>query len=298
MTEYELTLADRVGVIKSMNDKYDLLKNSYISFSGGKDSTILHYLVDIALPNNEIPRVFIDTGIEYNAIRKFVMSLAEKDKRFVIVKPSKPVIPTLQEFGYPFKSKQHSHDLSIYQRNGMTKSVRKYLGTEKGNNLIVCPNKLKYQFSEDFKIKVSDKCCLKMKKEPARKWERENHKTIAMTGMRKEEGGNRASLKGCITQIKRKIHFHPLLVVSDEWENEFVEKSNIELCELYKPPFNFTRTGCKGCPFSLSLSKDLETMERLMPSEKKQCELIWKPIYEEYRRINYRLKKEEQIKLF
>ena len=84
----ELLLADRLGVIRTANEKYDLEHNAYLSFSGGKDSTILHHLLDMALPNNNIPRVYIDTGIEYNAIRKFVMKLAEKDKRFVIIKPS------------------------------------------------------------------------------------------------------------------------------------------------------------------------------------------------------------------
>ena len=36
----------------------------------------------------------------------------------------------------------------------------------------------------------------------------------------------------------------------------------------------------------------------LMPSETKQAEIIWKPVFDEYRRINYRLKSKEQIKLF
>lgn len=33
-------------------------------------------------------------------------------------------------------------------------------------------------------------------------------------------------------------------------------------------------------------------------NERKACEVIWKPVYEEYRRIDYRLTKSEQIKLF
>lgn len=56
--EFELLLADRINIIKDINKKFDLENNSYISFSGGKDSTILHYLIDLAMPNNNIPRVF------------------------------------------------------------------------------------------------------------------------------------------------------------------------------------------------------------------------------------------------
>ena len=222
----ELLLYDRIEVIKTTNLKYDLESNAYLSFSGGKDSTILHHLLDMALPNNRIPRVFIDTGIEYNLIRQFVMDMASKDDRFVILKPTVPVKPMLEKYGYPFKSKQHSHDLMVYQTGGMTKTVRKYLGIEEGNNIIKCPKKLRYQFSPDFKIKISDRCCYKMKKEPVHKWEKLTGRTVAITGMRREEGGQRASIKGCILTDKDGSlkKFHPLLVVSDEWEDWYRER--------------------------------------------------------------------------
>ena len=120
--------------------------------------------------------------------------------------------------------------------------------------------------------------------------------------MRREEGGNRKAIKGCIlTDSKGKVKkFHPLLVVDEQWEDWYIKTRNIQLCKLYYPPYNFVRTGCKGCPYSLTLQKDLETMSELLPNERKQCEVIWKPVYEEYRRLGYRLNKdgEEQIKLF
>lgn len=76
------------------------------------------------------------------------------------------------------------------------------------------------------------------------------------------------------------------------------ERESIALCQLYCQPYNFKRTGCKGCPFSLDLQDQLEIMELYLPNERRQCEMIWKPVYDEYRRINYRLKKNEQVKLF
>ena len=118
--------------------------------------------------------------------------------------------------------------------------------------------------------------------------------------MRNSEGGERASIKGCVLTDKQGNikKFHPLIKVDEEWENWFVQEHQIKLCELYQPPFNFKRTGCKGCPFSLDLQEQLEIMELYLPNERKQCELIWKPIYDEYRRLNYRLKNVEKIKLF
>ena len=40
MNEHEFTLADRIQKIKSINELYDLEKNSYVALSGGKDSTV------------------------------------------------------------------------------------------------------------------------------------------------------------------------------------------------------------------------------------------------------------------
>lgn len=55
-----------------MNELYDLEHKAYVSFSGGKDSTVLHHLIDEALPGNTIPRVYINTGIEYKKVVTFV----------------------------------------------------------------------------------------------------------------------------------------------------------------------------------------------------------------------------------
>ena len=292
MEENEFLLFDRLEVIKKTIAKYGEDK-FYISFSGGKDSTVLHHLIDVALPDNRIPRVFINTGIEYNDIVNFVEQLAEHDGRFVIIKPSKQIKKTLEEYGYPFKSKEHSLKVSLYKNGSRSKTVLAYkngFGDGKRSRF-QCPKKLMYQFEDDFKLKISDKCCTKLKKEPVKKWELQNGKTIAITGMQKSEGGQRANLASCIiTRRGEVVKFHPLLVTNEDFENWFIEKYDVKLCSLYYPPFNFERTGCKGCPFSLTLQQQLDKMQVYLPAERKQCEFIWKPVYDEYRRIGYRLK--------
>lgn len=142
---------------------------------------------------------------------------------------------------------------------------------------------------------MSDKCCTKLKKESARTFEKENNRPIAITGMRTDEGGLRAEHKGCAVfsdDVLKK--FHPLKPLTDSFIEWFILEKKIQLCELYYSPYNFKRTGCKGCPFSLDLQKQLDIMQILMPTERKQCENIWKPVYEEYRRIGYRLKESNQ----
>lgn len=296
--EYNFILEDRIAKIRAINEQYDLESNAYLSFSGGKDSTILHYLLDIALPNNKIPRLFINTGIEYSDIRKYIQELSNKDSRIKILNSGVKIKEMLEKNGYPFKSKEYSHLLHIYQNSGKTTSVKKFLKEEEGKRSIFCPKTLKYQFTEDFKIKISDKCCYKLKKEPAKKWAKENDKSIVLTGMRIGEGGQRMSAT-CIVTDKQfnLVKFHPLLVVDNDFESEFIKQNNITLCKLYYEPYNFTRTGCKGCPFALNLQSELDALKRLLPNEYKQCELIWGKIYNEYKRIGYRLKP-KQLSIF
>lgn len=290
----ELTLFDRIEVIKKTIKEYGE-DNFYLSFSGGKDSTMLHHLLDEALPGNRIPRVYFNTGIEFKMVADFVNSLAKNDDRFAIVKPRVAVKPMLEKEGYPFKSKEHSYCVSQYQRNGMNKTARKYLGTEESTRMMTCPKQLKYQFTDECKIRISDRCCFRMKKDIAKDYAEEYGKPYAITGMRKSEGGERQNIQGCLTNKgTSKMKFHPLLVVDDDFEDWYVKTRNIKLCGLYYPPFNFKRTGCKGCPYALDLQRELDILERLLPNERKQCEIIWKPVYDEYRKLGYRLRKKGQ----
>jgi len=295
----EFLLEDRLIKIRSVIRKYGE-ENFYLSFSGGKDSTVLHHLFDMALPGNQIPRVFADTGIEYNEIRKFVQAIKENDARIVMLKPSSPIKETLKKYGYPFGSKQHGAMWQLYKRHGFSnKSVQDYYYHNYNYHANQCPNILKYQFSETFdSLEISDKCCDYLKKKPLKKYSKETGRKIIINGIMAAEGGRRSSAVCLAFSGKKLKQFHPLAPVSLEWEQWFIDKYNIPLCKLYYPPYNFKRTGCKGCPFALYLQKELETMQTYFPNERKQCEDIWKPVYDEYRRIGYRLKKKEQIRMF
>lgn len=301
MTENEFMLFDRLEVIRKTIGKYGE-GNFYVSFSGGKDSTVLHYLIDEALPNNKIPRVYFNTGIEYNDVLKFVKEMQKQDERIQIVNSNVHIPSMLKQKGYPFKSKEHAHNVAVYQHSGVGKTVKAYLTGERedgSKSFYKCPKVLEYQFTDENKLKISEKCCYKLKKEVAHRYEKESGKSIAIIGMRMNEGGQRMAHKGCVVFDGDKLKkFKPINPCTNEWMNWYIEERKIKLCRLYYDPFNFKRTGCKGCPFALDLQERLETMERLLPNERKQCEILWKPVYKEYRRIGYRLKKNEQGKLF
>ena len=157
----------------------------------------------------------------------------------------------LDENGYPFKSKEFSQLVDIYQRNGMLQGIKNYLALE---GKLKCPEKVRYWFTEEYryKLKISDKCCKINKEKPAENWQKENNKPIAIIGLLGDEKGRRSSYGngGCFIERKsgkdNLYNFYPLRKVDTKFEIEFIKKYNIKLCKLYYPPFNFERTGCKG----------------------------------------------------
>lgn len=302
MTDNELLLKDRIEKIRKVIGEYGE-ENFYISFSGGKDSTVLSALIDMALPDNKIPRVFANTGIEYRLITEFVERERERDERIVIIEPSMPIKPMLEKEGYPFKSKRHSEYLALYQKHKTTdgyKSLQHYLHiSNDGVNWSTfksCPKCLKYQFTEDFKLNISDMCCVKLKEEPLANWQKDHNKPYGILGIMRDEGGRRTSAE-CVVFLRKKLkNFQPLAQVTKAWEEWFIISYNIKISEIYGEPYNFSRTGCKGCPFNPKLQQALDVLEKYFPAERKQCEAIWKPVYDEYRRIGYRLKKDDEYK--
>ena len=74
--------------------------NAYISFSGGKDSTVL---LDIARKRyTDIPAVFSNTGLEYPEIRKFAMSHDNVE----MVQPKMRFDEVISQYGYPLIGKE------------------------------------------------------------------------------------------------------------------------------------------------------------------------------------------------
>ena len=72
----------------------------FVSFSGGKDSTVLLHIARQMYPN--IKAVFIDTGLEYPEIRRFVKTFDNVE----ILRPKMSFVDVIKKYGYPIISKE------------------------------------------------------------------------------------------------------------------------------------------------------------------------------------------------
>ena len=75
-------------------------KTGVVSFSGGKDSTVLLHIARKLYPN--IPAVFSNTGLEYPEIQQFV----KKFDNVKIVQPKMRFDEVISKYGYPLIGKE------------------------------------------------------------------------------------------------------------------------------------------------------------------------------------------------
>ena len=83
--------------------------NVCISFSGGKDSTVLVHLVHDMYPN--VPLVFANTGLEYPEIQAFARDMGAE-----FVRPKMNFIEVVTRYGYPIISKEVAEAISFARR--------------------------------------------------------------------------------------------------------------------------------------------------------------------------------------
>lgn len=112
-----LPLDEKIEITKDrIEDWYmQFSGNVYVSFSGGKDSTVLLHLVREMFP--DVPAVFCDTGLEYPEVRQHVREM----KNVVILRPKMTFPEVIKTYGYPMVSKEVAE--AIYYARRTTKTV-------------------------------------------------------------------------------------------------------------------------------------------------------------------------------
>lgn len=151
----------------------------YVSFSGGKDSTVLKHIVDGMY--KDVPALFVNTGLEYPEIQAFVRDIKSGkydcfNSDVEIVRPSMRFDEVIKRYGFPVVSKEVSkkvHDFNSAKRNGHENSyaIKYFNGDALAPDGSKSPYNLeKWKFLLDADFDISNKCCDVMKKKPAKQY--------------------------------------------------------------------------------------------------------------------------------
>lgn len=257
----------------------------YVSFSGGKDSTVLLHLVREMYP--DVIAVFVNTGLEYLEIQEFAKSF----DNVKVLHPKISFDKVIQKHGYPVLGKEICHKIE-YARKGSDWALKFVNGKaldENGNPSRYNINKYKPLLETDFL--VSSMCCDIMKKAPAHEFERKT-KLKRMTAQMACESTMRTQqwlFNGCNGFDMESPVSNPMAFWTEQDVLAYIAQNDIEIASVYGSIENDSdqisldgfeckyrttgceRTGCLFCGFGVHLEKE-SRFRRLEQTHRKQYE--------------------------
>jgi len=250
--------------IEEWHRKHD--SKIYVSFSGGKDSTVL---LDLTRKiNKSIVAVFSDTGLEYPEVRKFVKGI----ENVIWIKPKKTFRVVIKDYGFPVVSKEVSQKIYEIKNTNSDKLRNKRLfGDEKGYGKL--PNKWRFLLESDFKI--SDKCCDWLKKAPFKKYEKESGNFPIVGTMASDSHSRKTSYlrNGCLSFGGERPMATPIAfwLEKDIWD--YIRKEKLDYSPIYD--LGYDNTGCMFCMFGAHLDPPTRNkfiiMKRTHPAQWRYC---------------------------
>lgn len=262
----------------------------YYAFSGGKDSCVLKFLIDKFTDMCGYKRVlgvFNNTTNEHREILDFIKTFGNE---ILTIRPKMTFAQTIEKYGYPLVSKEQAQYISEAKT---TKSEKLFkLRTEgrqktskKGGKYNQGKISDKWVYLVNEEIKITSKCCDILKKDPAKRFEKETGlkpivgTTIQESRLREQQynmSGGKCNNYGKNPKSK------PLSIFTKKDIWDCIELFDIKYCSIYDDQEidgvfvnGEDRTGCAYCAFGEQFSEPTNTkFHRLYIREPKRYKSV------------------------
>lgn len=228
----------------------------YVSFSGGKDSTVLLHLVRSLYP--DVEAVFVDTGLEYPELREHVKTF----ENVTWLKPKMNFRQVVLTYGYPVISKEVSQQIYEVRHTKSEKLRNKRLNGDEKGKCGMLPHKYRYLLNSPFEI--SSACCRIMKKSPLYSYEIKSKKHSIVGTLADESSMRKQSWMkyGCNAFDMKHPQSRPLSFWTEQDVLTYLQIHNLKIPSVYGniiadngvlKTTGCDRTGCMFCMYGCHL---------------------------------------------
>ena len=234
----------------------------FVSFSGGKDSTVLLHLVRSLYP--EVPAVFCDTGLEYPEVRKHVLTFPN----VVMLKPKLNFRQVIEKYGWVYPNKDVAQTIYYARRGGgWAINAMQGLNPDGTRSYWKKTHYFKWRHLLDAPFKISSECCHVMKIQPLDKFTKEMGRQAIIGTMAAES--NRRTMSwlqnGCNAYDSKRPISKPLSFWLEQDVLYYIRENNIPIADVYGEIIEKNgklittgekRTGCMFCLVGCHLDEE------------------------------------------
>lgn len=218
-----------------------------VSYSGGRDSTVLSHFIVERMGIKDIPHVMSNTRMEYpetiKQVKNWYARMRAQGVECHTCFPDKRPKQLWSEIGVPLWSKSLAYKYRKFAKSKSDK-IPKHV-----------PDSLHDSFrrAKELNLKITDKCCQVLKKDPMAKWDKEHGVGGHLMGVRCAESRSRrlawimkGSLYRAVTHGNMWVA-NPLAYWTQEDIEAWLSEHNLE---VLRPDTPTGGSGCVTCMFS------------------------------------------------
>ena len=227
-----LPLSAKILMTKNrIRDWYEYFDGQvYVSFSGGKDSTVLLHIARELYP--DIEAVFINTGLEYPEIRQF----AKTFDNVTILRPKMRFDEVIKKYGYPIISKDIALTIHYAKQNNAEWAWKRLNGINIKTNE---PSEYmkgrygKYKPLTQVDFNCSNWCCLVMKEKPLSVIAKSKKPITGILAGESERRTDAWLKTGCNAFDSKKPMSKPMSFWTEQDVLQYIKENNIPIASVY-----------------------------------------------------------------